>query len=1321
MEKKHISILLTLFLVINCMIPSFSCTAYATESGEPFYRVEKILNEKNSSVQINLNVEDNIEVDHVIMPDQTIVENDLIQYVYSVEKNGSYQFVLYYEDVASEEVQELAIPVDVTEIVEQDTVKPDTEKEPANRLEPASQERKLENDSLDAVYVSQNGDDESGEGTKNSPFATLAKAVTVAKDGATVYLLNDLTISDSVRIINKSITIDGQGYTVKRGEIKPVQDNARSTYNPAMIEINNWNQNTEHHVLTLRNIVLDDDGRVEGSDYSQQSTDGTYNNANKVQDAIIASYTTNDIVLGNGTVLQNYAGMSAVRITANAELIMEPGSKIVDTNTMNRGHKTESTAKTGQAGAVWIQGGVFEMNAGSYIGSSAVQMSGRAIYIDDGKASINGTILNLKGSNDMWFGQEGVALHIRNDAQAILESQGEIDTIQGEHSTGRAAVRTNGGEADPENYAFEAKEGSVITNVTGIAALYSNYGRELLNGHIENCTNDSIIAGFAQNTTIGKTGVIENCVGKGTWNSANAIVYTSNASKIFMNGTMQNNEASYAFYIINQSGGPAQLEMNEGAKLIGKGSNTGVYINASGSSFTMNGGEISQFSRGVNCRGKAGRSATFTMNGGSIHDNSSYGLYFDCYSGSKSVVNLNGGTIENNGTYEVYLPNGQAQDLYEHLNIHSGVIKGNRSVKVPLGTVILDENYEDVQVGNAKSKAVDKIKELVNAKEEYEGWTVAGSSALWIKPSTDEVHFKLSRPYSAQKTGLFVTGIPLNEDGTPEEDAQLLSMEEIENAESLDITLKGLRPDTSYAVMLVNNDEYTLTPDDIAVYTGGGQGEETSNTGFPEYTLSHSLDDIESLAIDNKDTGLSGEEALDKLKELLTITYTNESGEVVNNDMTAGEYTAKLSLNDQNTEIRINGNEVKIDDQGGLLIVRHISNKEEAISGEITYPLVSEEPTEKLEHAVAIAKKPIWGSARFYVNGDTDRQVDDTTGISLLDDDLLVDDENDNRQKLMEDKAKNYLDIQDELGTLVHYDFHYLDLVDAFDGNAWVSASEGTTVYLPYPQGTDATTEFRLVHYKDLHREYGIHGQLEVEEAINNCQLETMNIEKLSVGIKFDVGSSGFSPFALVWTEETGTSTVTVNYLDKETNQSLLEADQTKVTIGDDYDVTDKTNRKVDGYHMDSIDGAAVGRMSQDGVVVTVYYQNDAPVIHAEDLQIESGTDFDPLKDVTAYDTEDGDLTKHIKVTENSVDRQKAGTYKVVYEVTDKGGKTTSLTISVTVSDKLPVDGNTNTGDNGSVNTGDNGLSGRYTLLTFISLFAFGGLVYRKKKRQNRI
>ena len=142
---------------------------------------------------------------------------------------------------------------------------------------------------------------------------------------------------------------------------------------------------------------------------------------------------------------------------------------------------------------------------------------------------------------------------------------------------------------------------------------------------------------------------------------------------------------------------------------------------------------------------------------------------------------------------------------------------------------------------------------------------------------------------------------------------------------------------------------------------------------------------------------------------------------------------------------------------------------------------------------------------------------------------MLIDDDGTDRQALLEQKAEELLPSAGE-GKAYRYEFHYLDLVDAYNGNAWVSASYGTTVYLPYPGGVTADTAddfgVQVIHFPGLHREYGIAGQAEVEEAIEACEPETMEVEYNANGIKFDVSKAGFSPFAVVWQEDARTFTI---------------------------------------------------------------------------------------------------------------------------------------------------------------------------------------------------
>ena len=82
---------------------------------------------------------------------------------------------------------------------------------------------------------------------------------------------------------------------------------------------------------------------------------------------------------------------------------------------------------------------------------------------------------------------------------------------------------------------------------------------------------------------------------------------------------------------------------------------------------------------------------------------------------------------------------------------------------------------------------------------------------------------------------------------------------------------------------------------------------------------------------------------------------------------------------------------------------------------------------------------------------------------------------------------------------------------------------------------------------------------------------------------------------------------------------------------------------------------------------------NQKPTITATDKTITQGLKFEPLKNVTATDKEDGKISK-IEVIENTVNTKVVGTYKVTYKVTDSYNQSVTKTIKVTVvENQLPI------------------------------------------------
>lgn len=1030
------------------------------------------------------------------------------------------------------------------------------------------------------VYVRADGDDD-GAGSETAPYATLAKAVTEAEDGATIYVMSDLTMTESARFWNKNLTITSFGekaVTVSRGEsFTPVSDPARQGYNGAMLEVGG-SQAEEQSSLVLSNIIFDDKGLRGGDTSTDESPDQVYfiqaasdgdgntdfgnltetnenpiSNLDIVQDAIIATYNgTGTITLSEGAVLKNYGGMSAVRLSGG-ELIMEAGSSIVDDTAIERTKGTTIPGADkglyGPAGAVWIQGGTLTMDGGTIGGAEGFTMSGRAVYVDSGTANVGGTIQNLKGTDAAWQGQNGVAIHLRAGGEATLTETGKITNVTGTNAGNNTAIWT-------QFCNFTTEKGSVISEVDGFQLLYfddldnNNYSHEVyLDGTISDCASGPacLMRSWYGQITFGENSVIENC----SSSSAGGLIYSNNGSHYTFAGTIRNNRASKGMiYLANQSGGGVIATIEKTAHIV---DNTGLGIRVNNSSnLTMNGGEIARNSSyGVQVSAKdSWKGVKFIMKDGVIADNGGVGV--DATIGGDAVVQLNGGSIYGNGggtevqVWNDYTdsPNAYAENANDHLYIADGVLQGKRTVKVEhgyssflgaislnrtLGTVTLDEGHGEVAWAFANPAAVEKMTDLVTAHTNRTEWEAAMEDAYWIKPNASSYHFTVTRPEDATKTDLYLAYIPMNADGSVPDDAQL-TLKKVGSGDQIDVTMDGLDASKSYAFMFFNSSEYTLAPDDITVYTGGGQGSETYDDGFPALTIGNSVDPITSFTIDG--ANVDGTDLMAELLNRLEVTYTDASGNKVTSDAEAGEYKAKLSWKDGLTDdqIRINGNNVKLGE--GTLIVRYIENVEEAQQGANTYPLMTEEEiTAPVENAVAVAKKGGWAGTtapEFYTNDDEDREVD-AGGIQLLVDGLLRY-EGENRQRPMEEKAEAYLGAP-AAGKEYHYEFHYLDLVDAFNGNAWVSAEYGTTVYLPYPEGiTPEKAEemgVKVIHYKDLHREYGITGQDDIEQAIAACEMETMDVEFTAYGIKFDVEREGFSPFAVVWQETAVTPPVT--------------------------------------------------------------------------------------------------------------------------------------------------------------------------------------------------
>ena len=128
------------------------------------------------------------------------------------------------------------------------------------------------------------------------------------------------------------------------------------------------------------------------------------------------------------------------------------------------------------------------------------------------------------------------------------------------------------------------------------------------------------------------------------------------------------------------------------------------------------------------------------------------------------------------------------------------------------------------------------------------------------------------------------------------------------------------------------------------------------------------------------------------------------------------------------------------------------------------------------------------------------------------------------------------------------------------------------------------------------------------------------------------------------------------------TDQIVIKSDSTIPSKHGQYEVTYKV---ADRW----------GKTAEKTVRVIVE-PNKAPEIFAYDKYFDVTDTINTeelLKNVTAIDDRDGDISEDVEIIYTDVAEGKPGTYQVTYEVTDSLGKTAQKTINVYISDKMPI------------------------------------------------
>ena len=249
------------------------------------------------------------------------------------------------------------------------------------------------------------------------------------------------------------------------------------------------------------------------------------------------------------------------------------------------------------------------------------------------------------------------------------------------------------------------------------------------------------------------------------------------------------------------------------------------------------------------------------------------------------------------------------------------------------------------------------------------------------------------------------------------------------------------------------------------------------------------------------------------------VQFTDGSSVTVSDDFNPLEeeslhtkYTIELFTNgvtNITAESESNGTWYAVDAVGsGTLTIRAVDDDQDPV-----VPAVS-----KLEAPVADGSGAVVApeGTTYTLNDTTVPAEDGGSGVGLLFDGI-IDDAEHNRTGALLKQLKEKHEVSTKEG---YYQAQYLDLVDSHNGNAWVTASKSVDVYWGYPEGTGQDTEFTLYHFKGLHRE-GTNDGFDLED-VGTSEIETVELVNTEHGIQFSIDKGGFSPFVLVWSDNSG-------------------------------------------------------------------------------------------------------------------------------------------------------------------------------------------------------
>ena len=252
------------------------------------------------------------------------------------------------------------------------------------------------------------GDDYDSEATLD--FVTVANAeqfrIALANKEKNIVFIDDIVI-DATYAINYNLNINGQGHALYRENMTTFNNrNAAEPYNGTVFEVNNG------ATLNLIDIVVDGGANWTGEEDNILKR-GTVNSGITAGGSlVVASGAGTKVVLGEGAVIQNNAGVIAVSIT-NATLDID-GGEIINNHA--------------DGGAIW-GAGTINLYSGKINHNSSPSISGAVRMTSNNKFSMYGGEVSYNKATTL-----GGAIYTYTNTTLILaggEMKGNYSTLGG--------------------------------------------------------------------------------------------------------------------------------------------------------------------------------------------------------------------------------------------------------------------------------------------------------------------------------------------------------------------------------------------------------------------------------------------------------------------------------------------------------------------------------------------------------------------------------------------------------------------------------------------------------------------------------------------------------------------------------------------------------------------------------------------------------------------------------------------------------------------------------------------------------------------------